>query len=78
MLSALKRVATLYSWGYSVSQIKKCLDEENVFVSKRSLYKLVHKYEETGAVVDRPRRTTSRKITEEMKTVIDQALNSTN
>lgn len=69
-----KRVVTLFSRGYSVSKIKKRLDEENVFISTRSLYKLVRKYEDTGAVVDRPRRTTPRKITEEMRKAIDQEL----
>ena len=74
-ISARQRVVALYSRGY---QIKKRLDEENVYISKRSLYKLMRKYEETGNVVDRPRRTTPQRITEQMKTVIDEALKSNN
>ena len=74
-ISARQRVVTLYSRGYFVSQIKKHLDEENVYISKRSLYKLMGKYEETGNIVDKP-RTTPQRITEQIKTVIDEALKS--
>ena len=75
-ISARQRVVALYSRGYSVSQIKKRLNEENVHISKHSLYKLMRKYKETGNVVDRSKRTTPRRITEQMKTVIDEALKS--
>ena len=68
-----KRVVTLFARGYSVSQIKKRLDEENVYISSRALYKLVKKFEDTGSVVDRPRRRAPRKVTEEMRDAIDQA-----
>ena len=70
-----KRVVTLVARGYSVSRIKKQLDEENVYISIRALYKLVKKFEDTGFVVDRPRRKAPRKITQEMRDAMDQALN---
>lgn len=69
-----KRVIALFCRGYSVSQIKKRLVEENVYISIRSLYKLIEKFEDTGTIVDRPRRTTPRKVTEEMRIAIDQEL----
>ena len=35
-------------------------------------------YKETGTVIDRPRRTTPQRITEEMKTAIDEVLKINN
>ena len=56
LIEARRRVVLLHSIGYSVSSIFKRLEQENVEVSKRSIYNLVEKFRLTGVVRDLPKR----------------------
>ena len=69
---ARKRVATLYSRGYSVASISERLEHEGVDVSKRALYNLLNKIRLRGTVKDLPRRKKSRILTKEMMTYIEE------
>ena len=57
-----------------MSAIIERLNEENIFVSRQSLYKLLNKYHATSQLGDLPKRTRTRKITQEMMDVMDEAL----
>ena len=50
------------------------MNEENIFASRQSLYKLSHKFHTTSQLGDLPKRTRTRKITQEMMDVMDEAL----
>ena len=61
----------LYLKGYSVIQIRQRLNEENIVISRQALHKLIRKYRMGTLYQIRPRRG---KITEEMKSLIDETL----
>ena len=50
-----RRVATLYSRGYSVAFISERLEHEGMDVSKHALYNLLNKIQLRGTVKDLPR-----------------------
>ena len=51
-----RRIVSLYSIGYSVSSIFERLEQENVEVSKCSIYNLVKKFRVKGVVRDLPKQ----------------------
>ena len=51
-----RRIILLVSGGYSVPSITKCLEQENVVVSKRAVYNLVNKFYLKGIIKDFPRQ----------------------
>ena len=71
---ARRRVAALYSRGYSVASISERLEDEGVDVSKRALYNLLNKIRLKGTVKDLPRRKRSRILTKEMMIYIREQL----
>ena len=71
---ARRRVAALYSRGYSVASISERLEDEGVDVSKRALYNLLNKIWLKGTVKDLPRRKRSRILTKEMMIYIGEQL----
>ena len=73
-LQSRKRVILLNLRGYSVSAIKKRLEEESIYVSVQALYNLLRKYRRYSTYVDLPRRKMDRKITPEMLIEIDTEL----
>lgn len=73
-ISTRRRVIVLLQAGYTIVKIKKRLNEENISISLQALHNLVKKYKETGKLKDMPRRTRSRKLTEEMMVALNEAL----
>lgn len=73
-IEAMRRVVSLHSIGYSVSSIFERLKQENVEVSKRSIYNLVKKFRLKGVVRDLPRRKKPRILTKEMEAFIEEEL----
>ena len=73
-IATRRRVIILKLSGYSVSEIRKHLSEENISISLQSLFSLVKKYNETGRLIDMPRRTRPRKLTREMMAMLNQLL----
>ena len=51
---ARRRVAALYSHGYSVASISERLEHEEVDVSRHALYNLLNKVRLKGTVKDLP------------------------
>ena len=77
-IEARRRVISLYSVGYSVSTIFKRLEQENVQVSKRSMYNLVRKFHHKGVVRDLPKRKKGRILSKEMEAFIEEELKRNN
>ena len=73
-IAARRRVIVLKQSGYSIAEIKQRLSEENISISLQSLFSLVKKYNETGKLIDMPRRTRPRKLTREMMAMLNQLL----
>ena len=73
-LDARKRVVTFFEKGMCIKDILKRLEEENVLVTRQTLYRLIRKFETRGMIADLPRRKRSRKITSEMLEIIDSEL----
>ena len=73
-LQTRKRVIVLNLRGYSVSAIKKRLEEENIYISSQAIYNLLRKYHSFKTYVDLPRRRMERKITPEMLIEMDTEL----
>jgi len=69
-----RRVIVLKQSGYSISQIRKRLKEENIVISCQALFNLVKKYKETGKLIDLYRRKRPRKLTNEMRAFLSQTL----
>ena len=69
-----RRVVFLKSTGYSVSQIKKRLQEENIIISSQALFNLLKKFKYTGKLIDLPRRTRPRKLSRVMMVFLNKAL----
>ena len=67
---------TLHSRGYTVSEIRRRLREENCVISSQSLYDLLRKFREKGTFADLPRSRRTPIITEEMRAVIEEELNN--
>lgn len=73
-LDARKRVVTLFEKGIGVRDIQDRLGEEDVTVTRQTLYRLIQKFKSTGGISDLPRRKRPRKLTSEMLEIIDSAL----
>ena len=73
-IAARRRVIVLKQSGYSIAEIKQRLSEENISISLQSLFSLIKKYNETGKLIDMPRRTRPRKLTREMMAMLNQLL----
>lgn len=72
-LESRQRVITLFSRGYTVSEIRRRLSEESTKVSSQALHNLLRKFREKMTIKDLPRRRRPRKLTEEMKAAIEEA-----
>ena len=73
-LNARRKVIVLHSAGSPVAAIKTCLNEENIFVTRRSLDRLIKKFWETKKYTDLHRRKREKKITQEMADVMNNEL----
>ena len=73
-LETRQRVITLHSRGHTVSEIRRRIREEDCDISTQSLYNLLRKFREKGTTADLPRQRRPRKITEEMRVLIEQEL----
>ena len=68
------RVIALYLKGFCVIEIRERLREENIRVSHQALHNLILKFRSHRTVADLPRRQMQSKITEEMRSVMEEAL----
>lgn len=75
-LDTRRRVILLKEQGFPVSTIITRLNQEQICVSRQALYDLFKKHHETGCLIDLPKRTRTRKITDEMAAIIDEALSN--
>ena len=57
-----------------MSAIIKRLNEERIIISRQSLYKLLYKFRTTSQLGDLPKRTRKRKVTQEMRDAMNEAL----
>lgn len=73
-LPGRRRAIALAMQGYSIIEIKNRFEEENILVSRWSLYKLLHKHRIHNTYVDLPRKATPKKITPEMYLTIESEL----
>ena len=74
-IEARQKVITLHLLGYPVLEIYRRLREENTSISRQALYNLIKKHRDRGTVADLPRRKRQRKITEQMRAMIEEELN---
>ena len=70
------RVILFKEQGFSVSKIIARLKQEQIFVTCQALYSLFKKHSKTGHLVHLPKRTKTKKITDEMVAIIDEALSN--
>lgn len=73
-LASRRRAISLIMQGYSVMDVKKRFEEENVFVTRQSLYKLLCKHRAYHTYADLPRNAIPKKITPEMYLTIETEL----
>ena len=73
-MEARRRIITLHSKRYSVLEICKRLQEENLSISRQSIHNLITKFRDHRTVADLPRRRQERKITTQMRSLIEEAL----
>ncbi len=73
-LSARRSAVSMFNAGYTVAAIQQQLKDEDVTVTKRSLYRLLKKFKEKGVYTDLPRRARDKKLTQEMLTMINNEL----
>ena len=70
-----RRIVAIKSSGYSVTQIQQRLADEDIRVSKVTIYKLLKKYEECRTVLDKPRRASlPRKLNADHVKFIDDSM----
>ena len=69
-----KRVIILRRLGYSLTDIKYKLQEEDVYVTVRSLQRLCKKFRDKHTIQDLPRTNKTRKLSQEMRTLLDEML----
>ena len=72
-LSARRSAVSMFNAGYRAA-IQQQLKEEDVTVTKRSLYRLLKKFKERGVYTDLPRRARDKKLTPEILTIINDNL----
>lgn len=73
-IATRRRILVLKGLGYSVSDITKRLNEENISISRQAIFNLIRKYRETGSLLDLPRRARDKKLTDPMLQVLNEAL----
>ena len=73
-LDARRKVILLHNSGLSVKKIESRLSEENVNTTRRSLYRLIQKCQQTKKYTDLHRRKREKKITQEMAIVMNSEL----
>ena len=73
-IEARRRVIALRGIGYSVQEIRKRLAEENISISLQSLFNLLRKYKDTGHLLDLPRKAKPKKLNDEMRKFLNEAL----
>ena len=73
-LESRSRVITFFSMSYTALQIQRQLREERTAVSCQTIYNLLRKFRENNTINNLPERR-PRKITAEMKTMIEEAYN---
>ena len=71
-----RRVVFLKSTGYSVSQSKKRLQEENIIISSQALFNILKKFTDTGKLIDLPQRTRPRKLSREIMVFLNKEMMS--
>ena len=71
-----KRVITLRSKGHSVIDIRQRLKDENIVISRQAIYNVVNKFRNHRIYKDLPVQRRKQKITEQMKVMIEEALNN--
>ena len=64
----------MHSRGYTVREIHQRLREENCDISAQSLYNLLRKFREKRTIADLSRHRRPRKLTDEMRQVIEEEL----
>ena len=67
-------MVTLHQKGFKVKAIRKRLEEQEVFVSRAAIFKLLRKYRVHGTIGDLPRPRRARILTDEQLVFIDEAL----
>ena len=73
-LNTRKKIIILSRRGVSSSELHHRLKEEDIFVTHRSVNRLLQKFRCHGSILDLPRRKRQRKITDEMKKLIDELM----
>ena len=71
---ASRTAISLIMQGYYVMDVKKRLEEENVVITRQSLYKLLRKHRTYHTNADSPRNAVPKKITPEMYLTIESEL----
>ena len=69
-----KRVIILRRLGYSIRDIQRRLNEEDIEVSLRSLQRLCAKFKAVHSIQDFPRRSRPRLLTADMLSLMEQSL----
>ena len=69
-----RRVVTLRQTGHSVTDIRKCLKEENIIISLQALFNLLRKHREIIKLMDLPRWVRPRKLNNEMMVFLNQEM----
>ena len=73
-IEARRRIVSLHSYRYSIPSIFQRMEQENVVVSKCTVYNLVKKFHLKGVVKDLPKRKKARILMDEMKKFIEEEL----
>ena len=69
------RIVFLHSRrGYRAPTIAKILKEEGEYLSRRGIAKFIDRYKERGTVVRKPGTGKWAKVTEEMKTLVEEKM----
>ena len=69
-----RRALVLRRLAYSVADITKRLNEENISISQQAIFNLIRKYSETRSLLDLPRRARPRKLKEPMLQFLNEKL----
>ena len=73
-LSARRSAVSMFNAGYSVAAIQQRLEEEDITVTKKSLYHLIKKFKEKGVYTDLHQKARDKKLTPEMLTMMNNEL----
>ena len=69
-----QRIVSFHNHGLKAPSIARALGRESISVSRVGIYKLLMKYLETGAVVSRVGSGRPRKVTETIKTIVEEQM----